>query len=217
MHCAGRAARDDRSMTDAAPRVHPTAIVEAEVLLGAGTSVWDGVHIRRGARIGRECIVGEKTYVAYDVRIGDRCKLNANVYVCAGVTIEDGVMVAAHTVFTNDLHPRATDPDLRALATSAPTAATLATWVRRGATIGANCTIGPGVELGAYCMVGMGSVVTADVPPHALVIGNPARLVGAVCACGEVVARAVGNVVPSGVHRCGCGRTVPWPATAAAQ
>lgn len=199
-------------MSDAAPRIHPTALIEDGVQLGPGTSVWDGVHLRRGARIGRDCIVGEKTYVAYDVRIGDRCKLNACVYVCAGVTIEEGVMVAAHTVFTNDLHPRATDPELQALQTSAPTAATLATFVRRGATIGANCTIGPGLELGAFCMVGMGSVVTADVPPHALVLGNPARLHGAVCRCGEVVARAVGGVVPAGAHACRCGRSVLWPA-----
>lgn len=198
-------------MSDA-PRIHPTAIVEAGVQLGARTSVWDSVHIRRGACIGRDCIVGEKTYVAYDVRIGDLCKLNACVYVCAGVEIEDGVMVAAHTVFTNDLLPRAADPDLRTLQTSAPTAATLATRVRRGATIGANCTIGPGLELGAFCMVGMGSVVTADVVPHGLVVGNPARLVGAVCRCGEVLARAVGNVVPAGVHACRCGRTLSWPA-----
>lgn len=195
-----------------APRIHPTALVEADVQLGPGTSLWDSVHVRRGARIGRDCIVGEKTYIAYDVVVGDRCKLNAAVYVCAGVTLEDGVMVAAHTVFTNDLHPRATDPELRELLTSAPTAATLTTVVRRGATIGANCTIGPGLELGAFCMVGMGSVVTADVPAHALVLGNPARLAGAVCRCGEVVARAVGGVVPNGEHRCRCGRTLTWPA-----
>jgi acetyltransferase-like isoleucine patch superfamily enzyme len=193
------------------PRIHPTAIVEDGAAIGPGTAVWDCAHVRHGASIGRDCIVGEKAYVAYDVRIGDLCKLNACVYVCAGVTIEDGVMVAAHTVFTNDLHPRATDPEITALATSAPTAATLATRVRRGATIGANCTIGPGVDLGAFCMVGMGSVVTADVPAHGLVVGNPARLVGAVCRCGEVVARAVGGAVPSGRHACRCGRAVDWP------
>lgn len=194
-----------------APRVHPTALVEDGVVLGEGTAVWDNVHLRRGARIGRDCIVGEKTYVAYDVRIGDLCKLNACVYVCAGVELEDGVMLAAHVVFTNDVHPRATDPDLRALQTSDPTADTLRTIVRRGASVGANATIGPGLELGAFCMVGMGSVVTADVPPHALVVGNPARLAGAVCRCGRVVARAVGGAVPVGVHRCACGREVTWP------
>jgi|RhiMethySRZTD1v2_1073278.scaffolds.fasta_scaffold00171_32 acetyltransferase-like isoleucine patch superfamily enzyme len=194
-----------------AANVHPTAIVEADVQIGAGTSVWDGVHIRRGARVGRDCIVGEKTYIAYDVSIGDLVKLNACVYVCAGVTIEDGVMVAAHTVFTNELLPRATDPELRALRTSAPTESTLPTRVLRGASIGANCTIGPGVELGAFCMIGMGSVVAADVPAHALVFGNPARLQGLVCRCGEVVQKAVAHVVPGGSYACRCGRTVTWP------
>jgi acetyltransferase-like isoleucine patch superfamily enzyme len=192
------------------PQIHPTALVEAGVQIGAGTRVWDGVHIRRGARIGSHCIVGEKTYLAYDVRVGDLCKLNAYVYVCAGVTIEDGVMVAAHTVFTNEVAPRATDPELRTLQTSAPTAATLTTHVRRGASIGANCTVGPGLELGAFCMVGMGSTVTHSVPPHALVLGNPARLAGAVCRCGAKVATAVRGTVPEGVHRCGCGRSVRW-------
>jgi tetrahydrodipicolinate N-succinyltransferase len=114
-------------------------------------------------------------------------------------------------VFTNDRNPRATDPDLLGLQTSAPTAATLATTVRRGASIGANCTIGPGLVLGEFCMVGMGSVVTADVPPHALVLGNPARLHGLVCRCGDVVARAVAGAVPTGEHRCACGRAVRWP------
>lgn len=196
---------------ETAPRIHPTAIVEPGAVLGAGTAVWDGVHVRAGARIGARCIVGEKTYVAYDVVIGDLCKLNACVYLCAGVTLGKGVMVAAHTVFTNDRFPRAADPDLHELQTSAPTAHTLATRVGDGATIGANCTIGPGLALGAFCMVGMGSVVTADVPAHALVAGNPARLRGLVCRCGEPVARAVAGAVPAGEHRCGCGRSVRWP------
>jgi UDP-2-acetamido-3-amino-2,3-dideoxy-glucuronate N-acetyltransferase len=198
-------------VTSPAARIHPTALVEDGVAIGDGAAVWDNAHIRRGARIGRGCIVGEKAYIAYDVVVGDLCKLNACVYLCAGVTLEAGVMVAAHVVFTNDLHPRATDPELTALQTSAPTAATLATIVRRGATIGANATIGPGLELGAFCMVGMGSVVTDDVPAHGLVVGNPARLAGAVCRCGEVVARAVQGAVPHGEHRCRCGRLVAWP------
>jgi serine acetyltransferase len=84
--------------------------------------------------------------------------------------------------------------------------------VRRGASIGANCTVGPGLELGAFCMVGMGSTVTHSVPPHALVLGNPARLVGAACRCGSKVATAVRGCVPEGVHRCACGRSLRWSA-----
>lgn len=193
--------------------MHPTAIVEDGVVIGPGTAVWDHVHIRRGARLGSHCIVGEKTYIAGDVTIGDLCKLNANVYLCAGVTLGRGVMVAAHTVFTNDVFPRATDPDLQQLRGSAPDEHTLATTVHDGATIGANCTIGPGLQLGAFCMVGMGSVVTAPVPAHALVLGNPARLVGLVCRCGLRVARAEQGQIAVGSHRCRCGVRVHWDGT----
>lgn len=170
-------------------RIHPTALVEDGVSIGAGTAIWDSVHVRRGTSIGANCIVGEKTYVAPDVRIGDLCKINAFVYICSAVTLETGVMIAAHTVFTNDRFPRATDPDLRELRSSDVDEHTLPTLVRRGATIGANCTIGCDLTVGEFAMVGMGSVVTRDVPDHALVLGNPARVVGLVCRCGEVVHR----------------------------
>lgn len=189
-------------------RIHPTAIVEDDVQIGENSSIWDAVHIRHGAHVGRDCIIGEKSYVAYEVKIGNLCKINANVYICAGVTVQDGVMIAAHTVFTNDVTPRAADPDLQRLRSSAPDEATLATTVERGATIGANCTIGPGVTLGAFCMIGMGSVVTKDVPRHALVVGNPARLAGLVCACGLVVVRCIEGTTPPGDHPCKCGRVV---------
>src|SRR5262249_15388035 len=130
-----------------------------------------------------------KSYVAYDVVIGDFVKINAAVYVCAAVTIEDFCMISAHTVFTNDRFPRAGNRELTGLETSDPTDETLATRVRRGTTIGANATIGPGVTLGEFSMVGMGSVVTKTVPPHALVVGNPARQIGWVCRCGHPVVR----------------------------
>src|SRR5688572_8187124 len=170
-------------------RIHPTAIIEPGVTLGAGTSVWDSVHIRNGAMLGEECIVGEKTYIAYDVRIGRRVKLNAMVYVCYGVTIEDGVMISAGTVFTNDVFPRATTPDLAQLRSSDPDDETQQTVVAAGATIGAGCTIGSNLRIGRFAMVGMGSVVTRDVPDFHLVVGNPARSIGAVCRCGRPIAR----------------------------
>ena len=195
-------------MTPPAPRIHPTAIVEEGVRIGEGTSIWDHVHVRSGARIGSECIIGEKTYVAYDVTIGSRVKINAFVYVCAMVTIEDGVMVSAGTVFTNDLMPRATTPDLAELHASGPDEKTRATLVRQGATIGANCTIGSGLEIGRWAMVGMGSVVTKPVPDFHLVTGNPARSMGIVCRCGQRVFRFEGPAEQAvGEALCGaCGR-----------
>lgn len=165
-------------------RVHETALVEDGVTLGAGTSVWDNAHIRHGARIGRDCIVGGKSYIAYEVVIGDRVKINAMAYLCAGVTIEDMVMISAGVLFTNDRFPRAFPPDLKGLMTSGPTGETLSTVVRRGATLGAGAVIGPGLNLGEFCMVGMGAVVTRDVPPHALVLGSPAGVHGYLCCCG---------------------------------
>ena len=170
-------------------RVHPTAVVEDAVVLGAGTSVWDNVHIRRGARIGEECIIGDKTHIAYDVRIGNRVKIGAFANICPGVTVEDGVFIAMGVIFTNDLFPRATTPDLRHLLPSEPDERTLATRVGAGASIGANTTVRGGVEIGRWAMVGMAALVTRSVAPFHLVIGAPARPVGAVCRCGELVLR----------------------------
>ena len=188
-------------------RVHPSAIVEPGVRLGSGTAVWDNVHIRGPATIGRDCIVGEKTYIAYGVTIGDCVKINACVYICTGVTVEDCVMLAAGVIFTNDRYPRAFD-EHGGLAFSGPTEETLATTVRTGATIGAGALIGPGLEIGAFAMIGMGAVVTANMPPHALAFGNPARLHGYVCVCGVPLPLMSRAVRPTRVaETCGrCGR-----------
>jgi acetyltransferase-like isoleucine patch superfamily enzyme len=170
-----------------ATRIHPTAIIEKDVTVGDGTSIWDNVHIRFGTTLGDQCIVGEKTHIAYGVSIGHRVKINAFVYICNAVTIEDGVMISAGTVFTNDRFPRATMPDLKTLRGSEPDEHTLPTLVREGATIGANCTIGNDLTIGRWAMVGMGSVVTKSVPDFHLVLGNPAKCVGAVCKCGPML------------------------------
>jgi acetyltransferase-like isoleucine patch superfamily enzyme len=178
-------------------RIHPTALIENDVILGEGTAVWDNVHIRHGARLGEQCIVGEKTYIAYDVVIGHRVKINAFVYICAGVTIEDGVMISAGTIFTNDRFPRATTADLRQLRPSEPDEHTLQTRVREGATIGAGCVIGTDLTIGRFAMIGMGSVVPRSVSDFFLVLGNPARVVGCVCRCGEPTLRFEAGKVPT--------------------
>jgi UDP-2-acetamido-3-amino-2,3-dideoxy-glucuronate N-acetyltransferase len=189
-------------------RIHPSAIVEDGVELGPGTSVWDNAHIRRGAQLGEQCIVGGKTYIAYDVQIGHRVKLNAMVYICYGVTIEDGVMISAGTIFTNDAFPRATTPDLLELRGSEPDEETRLTRVAAGATIGAGCIVGSKLRIGRFAMVGMGSVVTRDVPDFHLVVGNPARSIGAVCRCGHPIARwAAGSPIDQDARCAKCERT----------
>ncbi len=170
-------------------QIHPTALVEGGVEIGPGTAVWDNVHIRHHARIGEECIVGEKSYIAYGVRIGNRVKINAFVYICTAVTIEDGVMIAAGTIFTNDRFPRAATPDLKRLRPSEPDGHTLPTLVREGATIGAGSTIGNDLTIGRFAMVGMGSLVTKSVADFHLAMGQPARSVGCVCRCGQLLMR----------------------------
>jgi acetyltransferase-like isoleucine patch superfamily enzyme len=170
-------------------RVHPTAIIEDHVKIGRGTAIWDNVHIRHSTIIGEECIIGEKTYIAYGVRIGSRVKINAFVYICNAVTVEDGVMISAGTVFTNDRFPRAATPDLRALRPSDPDEHTLPTLVREGATIGARCVIGNDLVIGRFAMIGMGSVVTRSVPDYHLALGHPAKSVGCVCRCGQLLTR----------------------------
>lgn len=165
-------------------QIHPSAIIEPGVQIGTGTAVWNHVHIRGPAHIGSDCIIGEKTYIAYGATLGSMVKINSHVYICTGVTIADRVMVSAGVIFTNDRYPRAFDAD-GSLADSGPTADTLRTTVGEGATLGAGAIIGPGLTIGQFAMVGMGSVVVSDVPPHGLVYGNPARLRGYVCICGN--------------------------------
>ncbi len=163
--------------------VHESALVEAGVALGDGTRIWHDVHVRARARIGARCIVGKGVFVDMDVVIGDDCKLQNYACVYHGVTLGRGVFVGPHVVFTNDLRPRATDPAFAPLRDG--DWAVGETSVGDGASIGANSTVLPGVDIGAWAMVGAGAVVTRDVAPYALVVGSPARRIGWVCACGE--------------------------------
>jgi UDP-2-acetamido-3-amino-2,3-dideoxy-glucuronate N-acetyltransferase len=170
-------------------RIHPSAEIEAGVEIGEGTAVWADVHARGPSRIGRDCIVGEKTYIGPGVTIGDLVKLNAMVYLPLGVTLEDGVMIGAGTIFTNDRYPRGTDVAVTELRDSGPGEHIFETLVQQGASVGAGCTIGSNLVIGRWSLVGMGSVVTRDVPPFHLVVGNPARSIAIVCRCGEPVWR----------------------------
>jgi acetyltransferase-like isoleucine patch superfamily enzyme len=184
-------------MTGSQPRIHKTAEIEDGVEIGGGTAIWSGVHVRGpGTTIGSDCIVGERTHIGYGVRVGDRVKINAFVYVCTGVTIDDGVMIGAGTVFTNDRYPRATTPDLAELRPSEPDERTLPTRVEEGASIGAGCVIGCDLTIGRFALVGMGSVVTRSAPPFHLVVGQPARSVAVVSRVGEPIVRFSGAHPP---------------------
>ena len=166
-------------MSDRVIRVHETAIVEDGAEIGDGTSVWHHAHVRGGARIGKDCVIGKNVYVDIHAVMGDRCKVQNNVSVYHGVHIGDDVFVGPSATFTNDLVPRAFNATWQVVDTH----------VHNGASIGANATIVCGVTLGEYSMVAAGATVTRDVAAHQLVAGTPARHLGWVCRCGKVVSR----------------------------
>ena len=155
---------------------HETAILDEQISIGEGTKIWHFVHVLSGSVIGKNCTVGQNVMIGPDVKIGDGCKIQNNVAVYRGVTLEEGVFCGPSMVFTNVHTPRSEVHKMDQLRS---------TYVKRGATIGANATIVCGVTLGRYAFIGAGAVVLKDVPDHALVVGNPARQVGWMCECGE--------------------------------
>ena len=155
--------------------VDPTAIIDKEVSPGSGTKVWHFVHIMEDAKIGKECIIADYVYVGRGVKIGNKVKLENRATVFEGVTIEDNVFVGPHVTFTNDPYPRSFNTDWKILQTR----------VKEGSSIGAGAVIVCGTTIGEYALVGAGSVVTENIPPHALAYGNPARVRGFVCRCGR--------------------------------
>jgi UDP-2-acetamido-3-amino-2,3-dideoxy-glucuronate N-acetyltransferase len=154
---------------------HATAVIDAPATIGEGTKIWHFSHVMSGARIGRDCSLGQNVFVAASVVIGDGCKIQNNVSLYDGVTLGDDVFVGPSAVFTNVVNPRAfiarKDEYRR-------------TEVARGASIGANATIVCGHAIGNHAFVAAGAVVTHDVMPFALVAGVPARRSGWVCRCG---------------------------------
>jgi acetyltransferase-like isoleucine patch superfamily enzyme len=177
--------------------VHPTAEVSPDASIGDGTRVWNGAQVREGAIIGSDCNIGKDVYIDKGVVIGDRVKIQNGASLYRGLTVEDGVFIGPHVVFTNDRYPRAITPDGRVLSDDDWQAE--ATLVRHGASIGAGSLIVSGITIGRWAMVGAGSVVTRDVPDQALVKGNPARVAGYVCECGQRL-----DLDPSGPDKWRC-------------
>ena len=162
-----------------AVQIHPSAIVDAGATIGAGSRVWHWVHVSAGARIGARCALGQGVFVGNDVAIGDNVRIQNNVSVYDAVTLEDDVFCGPSMVFTNVYNPRSAVPRKDEYRR---------TLVKRGATLGANCTIVCGTTIGTYAFVGAGAVVQRDVPDFALVVGVPARHIGWMSRHGERLA-----------------------------
>ncbi len=173
---------------DSSVQVHERGLCESDDV-GPRTRVWAFAHVMKGAVVGSDCNVGDHAFIEGGARLGDRVTVKNGVAVWDKVVVEDEVFLGPSMVFTNDLRPRA--------GSKKSSDAFLPTLVRRGATIGANATIVCGITIGACAFVGAGAVVVHDVPDHALVVGNPARRIGWVCACGERLPKSLA---------CACGR-----------
>lgn len=158
--------------------VNEHAVVDAGVIIGENTKIWHFSHVQSGAVLGRNCVLGQNVNVGNNVRIGNYVKIQNNVSVYEGVELEDYVFCGPSMVFTNVKDPRCKYPQVGSQYY-------LRTLVREGASMGANCTIVCGVTIGRHAFIGAGTVVTKDVPDYALVVGNPAKLIGWVSEAGK--------------------------------
>jgi len=176
------------------PSIHASAFVDEGARIGEGTSIWHFCHVMAGATVGRGCNIGQNVVIARGVVIGDNVKIQNNVSLYTGVVLEDDVFCGPSMVFTNVVNPRSHVSRKHEYQR---------TLVQRGATLGANCTVVCGRTIGAYAFVGAGAVVTKDVPDHALVIGNPARVSGWMCVCGVKIAAQAAPPATAECRACG--------------
>ncbi len=170
--------------------IHPSAIVAASAQIGAGTKIWMNAQVREDARIGRECIVGKDAYIDFQVTIGDRCKIQNGALIYHAADLAEGVFIGPGAILTNDRVPRAVTPDGELAGAGDWDAGK--TRIGRGASVGAGAILLTNLTIGEYALIGAGAVVTRNVPPHTLVVGNPARPIGFVCRCGQRLVQDAG-------------------------
>jgi acetyltransferase-like isoleucine patch superfamily enzyme len=170
------------------PFIHPTAEVSPQATIGDGTKIWHQAHIREGAQIGSNCIIGKGVYIDFEVSVGANSKLQNGVCVYHGATVEDGVFLGPYVILTNDRLPRAINPDGTLKKGADWQVSTIL--IKHGASLGTGVIVLPGITIGEFAMIGAGAVISREVPPHGLAYGNPARLVGYVCRCGQVLTTA---------------------------
>ena len=180
---------------DPTATIHASADIEDGVTIGAGTAVWHRAQVRERARIGGGCIIGRDAFIDEDVVVGDRVKVQNAALIYHGVAIEDGVFIGPGAILTNDRNPRAVTPS-GDLARAADWKVT-ATRIHTGASIGAGAVLVAGSDIGAHALVGAGAVVTRPVPAHAIAAGNPARIIGWACVCGQRLHGSDGERAPA--------------------
>lgn len=168
---------------------HETSVIDDNVTIGDNTKIWHFCHISKGAVIGKNCNINQNVYIGFNVKIVNNCKIQNNVSVYDGVELKDGVFCGPSCVFTNDLTPRARYPK--------GYAGYKKTLVKHDASIGANATVVCGHTIGEFALIAAGAVVTKNVPAHALMAGIPAKRIGWVCECGNVLNETL---------TCSCGR-----------
>lgn len=181
-------------MNESSVYIHPSALVENEEI-GSGTRIYAFVHILPGAVIGAECNINDHCFIEGDVILGDRVTVKCGNYLWDGLRVEDDVFLGPNVVYTNDINPRSKQypesfKQIR---------------ISRGASIGANSVLKGGITIGQYAMVGMGAVVTKDIPDYGLVYGNPARMHGYVCRCGSKLSNNQSSKIE--LFSCECGKS----------
>ncbi|OGD56675.1 acetyltransferase [Candidatus Berkelbacteria bacterium RBG_13_40_8] len=188
--------------------VHKTAIIENDVQIGEGTKIWHFAQVRRGSKIGKNCVIGKSVFIDFGSEIGENVKIQNHAIVYHKAIIEDGVFIGPNVCFTNDKIPRAINPDGTAKSADDWHVSTIR--IGEGASVGGHTVLLPGITIGKFAMIGSGAVVTKNVPDYALAYGNPARIKDFVCRCGKKLNK-IGENEDVVLTKCSCGIEIVIP------